>query len=75
MPSQLFGRGDGAHRASVDAGTAVDADIGIDGIDVTFLDSSGRAFALAGTASDANVSRNLVSHSFCFIVCDAKITQ
>lgn len=51
--------------ASVSAGTAASAGVGINFIDVTFGDCSNGALVDACTASDADVS-NFVSH---FIYC------
>ena len=49
----------GANRC---AGTAVDAGVGIDVVDVAFRDSANGAFGEAGAASNAAVS-DYVSHS------------
>jgi hypothetical protein len=53
---------DSAHRAYARASSAVYADIGIDGVNITLFNRSGRAFALAGAACNAVGLRNLVSH-------------
>lgn len=50
--------------ASVGAGAAAHALISIDLVDVAFGDSSNRAFASAGTTSNASVG-NFVSHFLC----------
>lgn len=60
---QLLTRSDGAHRAGIGAGTAVDADFRIDRINVTFLDGALRALGLASTASYAGVWRNFICHN------------
>lgn len=50
-----------AYRADISAGTAVDALLRIDHVDVPFADGIHRALGLAGAASDALFS-DLVSH-------------
>lgn len=50
---RLLCRVDGAHRADVGAGAAVDAGIWIDGVNVTLVDSTLRALARACSASYA----------------------
>ena len=59
----LFAGSDGSGGASLSAGTAVDADIGIDGVNITLFDCTGRALALAGTTSYASIGRDFVSHN------------
>ena len=54
---------DGAGRASVGASAAVDADVGIDGVDVALSDGAGRAFTLAGSASNASLRIDFVCHN------------
>jgi hypothetical protein len=54
---------DSSHRASIGACAAVDAGIRIDMINVTFVDSTLRAFACASAASYTISFRNLVSHN------------
>ena len=44
---------DGAHRAGIGAGAAVDASVWIDGVNVTLVDSALRALACASSASYA----------------------
>jgi len=44
---------DGAHRAGVGAGAAVDAGVRVDGVNVTLVDSALRALACARAASYA----------------------
>lgn len=51
--SQELGLGNGACRASLGTSAAIYAEIGIDVIDIALADSSGRAFAHAGTACNA----------------------
>lgn len=50
---RLLSRVDGAHRAGVGAGAAVDAGVWIDGVNVTLMDSALRALACACAASYA----------------------
>lgn len=50
---RLLCRVDGAHRAGVGAGAAVDAGVRIDGVNVTLVDSTLRALARACSASYA----------------------
>lgn len=59
----LLAGSDGSHRASVSAGAAVDADVGIDRINVAFFDSSGGTLALASAASYTGIRGNFVSHN------------
>ena len=54
---------DSAGRADGGAGAAVEAGVGVNRVNIAFLDGADGAFALAGTASDAEVGINLVSHS------------
>ena len=58
---QALGLFDGAHRADTCAGTAVDARIRIDLVDIAGGDGSDRAFVDAGAASGAIFS-DFVSH-------------
>ena len=58
----LLSGSDSAGGASVCASTAVEAGVGIDRIDVAFLDSIGGTYALASATSYAAV-RNYISHS------------
>lgn len=50
----------GAHGS---AGAAVEAGVRVNRVNVAFLDSADGALALAGTASNAEIGINLVSHS------------
>ena len=59
----LLLRCDGAHRANIGAGTAVDADVRIDGIDISLGNGALRALSDAGSASDADILSNFVSHN------------
>ncbi len=59
----LLLRCDGAHRADISAGTAVDADVRIDGIDITLGNGALRALSDAGSASNADILSNFVSHN------------
>lgn len=54
---------DSAGRADGGAGAAVEAGVRVNRVDVAFLDSADGAFALAGTASNAEIGINLVSHN------------
>ena len=47
--------GNCSHGACSGASAAADADFGIDGVNVSFLDGTGRAFAHAGSAGNASV--------------------
>jgi len=51
------------HGAGVGASAAINAHIRIDRINVSFLNGAGRAFALAGAASNAGICGNFVSHN------------
>jgi len=53
---------DSAHRASVSASAAVNAEVGVDFVDVSFGDSALGAFACACSTCYA-VFRNFVSHN------------
>jgi hypothetical protein len=55
--------GDSSAGASVSAGSALGAHIGVDTIDITFRNSAHGAFVFASTASDT-IGRNFVSHGF-----------
>lgn len=48
--ASLFGRRDSSHGACISAGTAVDANFGINVIDVSFVDGTLRALSCAGSA-------------------------
>ena len=61
---QLFTGDDSFAGAYRSASTAVDANIGVDNIDITFRDSLNGTFGKASAASNTFVSNN-VSHS-CF---------
>ena len=61
----LLAGSDSSGRASVCAGSAIDADCRVDAVDITFFDSAGRALTLAGSASDASVGRDFVGHNVC----------
>lgn len=52
----LLSGGDGTGGAGVEAAAAIDADIGVDGENIAFLDSTGRALGLACSASHASIS-------------------
>ena len=58
----LLAGSDSTSGASISASTAVEAGIGVDRIDVTFLDSVGGTYALASATCYAAV-RNYISHS------------
>ena len=51
--ARLLSRMDGAHRAGVGAGAAVDAGVRVDGVNVSLVDSALRALACACAASYA----------------------
>ncbi len=55
--------GDCSHGASVSASAAADACVGIDRINITFLDCAYRALAKTSTASNAGVRINFVCHN------------
>ena len=59
----LLARRDCSHGASVGASTAINTNVGVDGVNIAFLDGAGRAFALASAASYAGVCRNFVCHN------------
>ena len=68
----LLAGSDSTGGASVSASAAVEAGVGIDRIDVAFLDGIGGTYALASTTSYAAV-RNYISHSSVKILSDVVI--
>ena len=60
---KLLAGSDRFARADAGAGAAVDADIGVDAVDVAFLDGAGRAFTLASSTSHAEIGIDYVSHN------------
>ena len=65
----LLRRSDGTHRADIGASAAVYAEVGVDAVNVAFADGALRAFADAGSAGDAGVFVNFVSHFLYLLVC------
>jgi hypothetical protein len=66
---RLLAGSDGLARADAGASAAVDADIRVDAVHIAFLDGAGRAFALAGSTSHAEIGIDYVSHSFVSLNC------
>lgn len=61
MSMDLLCRRDGAHRASIGASTAINANCRVDLVDVALADCTCRALRKASTASYA-ITGNFVSH-------------
>ena len=59
---------DSLARTNVCAGTALDAEIGVDGVSRALGDSLLGAFADAGSASGAKIFTNFVSHNTFLVV-------
>ena len=74
MMSRLLAGSNSTSGASVGAGTAVEAGIGINRIDVTFLDSVGGTYRLASATCYAAV-RNYISHSSVKILSEVVINN
>lgn len=72
MGYPLFFRSNCPGRTCIGASTAVDADIRVNFVTVTFRNSASGAFADASATSNADVRINFVCHNFCISLCKNK---
>lgn len=76
---RLFTWSDGTHWARRLASATADANLRIDGVNVSFLDSAGRALTLASSTSHAGVWIDDISHNNknfkCVSVCNGKSNE